>query len=354
MSSTIAHSLARDSECAEHRLNLVNKAEQDPTWQLEYKNSFTNTERLCDELGLNFEHLHISSEAQKQFQLRAPKSYVERMQKSNPMDPLLLQVLPTSHEDKNVEGYIKDPVGDMQSITSPGLLQKYNGRALLLATSRCAIHCRYCFRRHFPYTTQNPRQDTWTQALQQLQQDSSITEVILSGGDPLVLDDSELQKLVNKLEAIDHIKRLRIHTRFPVVIPNRICPELLSWIKNTRLKVVMVLHINHAQEINSSLESKILKLKQLDCTMLNQSVLLKNVNDNAECLINLSEALFEAGVLPYYLHLLDKVAGAAHFDIPEKQATNLMTKISQQLPGYLVPKLVKEITGKHAKTLISY
>lgn len=366
MSSTNLHSLARDYVITEHRLEPGlepglkpglepdNECVENSSWQQEYKNSFTNAKQLCQALELNIGQLPISAAAEKQFQLRAPKSYVERMHKSDPNDPLLLQVLPTTYEDNSVDGYLKDPVGDLQSIKTPGLLQKYNGRALLLATSRCAVHCRYCFRRHFPYSTQNPRHDAWTQALQQLQQDQSITEIILSGGDPLVLDDAELMKLVAKLESIKHIKKLRIHTRLPVVIPNRICNALLSWIDNSRLNIIMVLHINHAQEINVPLKKKLQQLKNLNCTLLNQSVLLKNVNDSKSNLINLSEALFDAGVLPYYLHLLDKVEGAAHFDVSEKQAIKLMRQITMHLPGYLVPKLVKELAGEHSKTLINY
>jgi EF-P beta-lysylation protein EpmB len=249
---------------------------------------------------------------------------------------------------------LKDPVGDLHNIKAPGLLQKYNGRALLLTTSRCAIHCRYCFRRHFPYSSQNPRHDSWNQALLELQQDSSITEVILSGGDPLVLDDSELTKLIKKLEAIEHVKKLRIHTRLPVVIPSRINDELLTWINCSRLRIIMVLHINHAQEINNELSDNLNKLDKNNCTLLNQSVLLRNINDQASSLIELSEALFNAGVLPYYLHLLDKVDGAAHFDVSEEKARTLMQKVSHQLPGYLVPKLVKEVAGEKAKSLISY
>lgn len=323
-------------------------------WQQEYKTSFTSIEQLCQNLELKIEQLPISIQAHKQFQLRVPQSYVARIQKSNPQDPLLLQVLPTSDEEKSEDGFLKDPVGDLQNIKAPGLLQKYNGRALLLATSRCAIHCRYCFRRHFPYSSQNPRHDSWNQALLELQQDPSITEVILSGGDPLVLDDSELTKLIKKLEAIEHVKKLRIHTRLPVVIPSRINDELLAWIKNSRLRVIMVLHINHAQEINDELSDKLNKLDKNNCTLLNQSVLLRNINDHASSLIELSEALFNAGVLPYYLHLLDKVDGAAHFDVSEEKARALMREVSHQLPGYLVPKLVKEVSGEQAKSLISY
>ncbi len=352
MSSTNAYSLTRDDSCSkdEQETNFIDA----PNWQLEYKTSITDIDQLCDELRLKKEQLPISAQASHNFSLRVPHSYIDRMQKNNPYDPLLLQILPTNHEDNHIEGYIKDPVSDLQSIKAPGLLQKYNGRALLLATSRCAVHCRYCFRRHFPYSSQNPRHNNWEHALLEIEQDKNITEIILSGGDPLVLDDSILCKLVGKLESIQHIKRLRIHTRLPVVIPNRICKELLAWIKNTRLKVIMVLHINHAQEINTPLQNKLKKLQDIHCTLLNQSVLLKNVNHCASTLIQLSEALFNAGVLPYYLHLLDKVDGAAHFDVCKDDACELMREISKHLPGYLVPKLVNEIPGKTSKSLINF
>ena len=360
MSSSNIHSLTRDCSSPKDEQDSKITIRPVPTtqfssdWQLEYKTSITNIEQLCRTLGLKVEQLPISCQANQQFQLRVPQNYVERMQHANPSDPLLLQVLPTNSEDIHIEGYSKDPVADLQSIKTPGLLQKYNGRALLLVTSRCAIHCRYCFRRHFPYSAQNPRHDSWTQAVQELQRDRSITEIILCGGDPLVLNDTELLKLISKLESIEHIQRLRIHTRLPVVIPNRINDELLNWIENTRLKVVMVLHINHAQEINHHLHDNLQRLKNLNCILLNQSVLLRNVNNNASSLINLSETLFNAGVLPYYLHLLDKVEGAKHFDVSEENARKLMQEITMHLPGYLVPKLVKEIPGEHSKSLISY
>lgn len=362
MSSSNTPSLARDRSSPHTKGQHVASVEIRPntnkppvsSWQLEYKTSITNVALLCQTLGLEIEQLPISYQANKQFQLRAPQSYVKRMQHNNPNDPLLLQVLPTSNEETHIDGYLKDPVGDLQSVKSPGLLHKYNGRALLLATSRCAIHCRYCFRRHFPYSTQNPRGDSWAQTIQELQQDQSISEVILSGGDPLVLDDSELTKLITRLEPIAHIKRLRIHTRLPVVIPNRINDELLNWISHTRLQVIMVLHVNHANEINIEMHEGLQKLKDINCTLLNQSVLLRNVNDHPTSLINLSESLFSAGVLPYYLHLLDKVEGAAHFDVSEDNAQTLMREISKHLPGYLVPKLVREIASAKSKSLISY
>ncbi len=354
MSSSNTYSLTRDCSSSQHKDQQELGIKVESNWQLEYKTSITDVELLCQTLGLKIEQLPISYKANKQFQLRVPQSYVERMQHGNPSDPLLLQVLPTQHEETQVAGYLKDPVGDLLSIKSPGLLQKYNGRALLLATSRCAINCRYCFRRHFPYSTQNPRHDSWAKSTQELEHDRSISEVILSGGDPLVLDDSELTKLIAKLEPIEHIKRLRIHTRLPVVIPNRINDELLNWVNNTRLQVIMVLHINHANEINTQMHKKLQKLKDLNCVLLNQSVLLKNINDQSSSLINLSEALFSAGVLPYYLHLLDKVDGAAHFDVCENSARQLMREIAKHLPGYLVPKLVREIANKQSKSVISY
>ena len=354
LSLTRDHSSPKDIAGIELSKTPQSAMKEMPKWQQEYKTSFTNIEQLCQTLELNIDQLPISENANKQFPLRVPQSYVARMQKSNPNDPLLLQVLPIADEDNNILGYTNDPVGDLQSIKTPGLLQKYKGRALLLVTSLCAIHCRYCFRRHFPYSSHNPRQDHWNLALEELRQDQSISEVILSGGDPLVLNDLELTKLINQLENIPHLKRLRIHTRLPVVIPNRIDNELLTWIENSHLQIIMVLHINHAQEINNELCQKLTKLNDINCTLLNQSVLLKGVNEDASSLIELSETLFDAGVLPYYLHLLDKVDGAEHFDIAEEMAITLMREVSHQLPGYLVPKLVREISGKKAKQLICY
>jgi len=354
MSVSNSHSLARDANFEEYSLEVIPNVYKHSEWQLEYKNSVTNTEDLLKRLAISSEKLSISSKAQLQFPIRVPESYVRRMQKSNPNDPLLLQVLPSVHEDKITPGFTNDPVGDLESIKTPGLLQKYNGRALVLATSLCAIHCRYCFRRHFPYSEQNARQNNWDQALQQLQKSTNISEVILSGGDPLMLDDTILAKFIKELELIPHIKRLRIHTRLPVVIPKRVENGLLSWLSTTRLQVIMVTHINHAQEINEDLKVSLLKLKRAKCTLLNQSVLLKNINDSASDIITLSEALFSAEVLPYYLHLLDKVEGAAHFEVDKQEASALMREVSKHLPGYLVPKLAQEQAGKHSKTLVFY
>ncbi len=324
------------------------------SWQQQYKESICDVETLCKALELDSKELRFSTKANQQFPMRVPWSYVQRMQKANPKDPLLLQVLPQNLEDKLVEGFQSDPVGDLSSVISPGLLQKYQGRVLLMATSRCAIHCRYCFRRHFPYSSQNPRFDAWESAINQIAEDNSINEVILSGGDPLVIEDNELEKLVKQLELIPHIKRLRLHTRLPVVIPARITTRMIEWINNTSLKTVIVLHINHPNEINKELQQVLQKLITHNCLLLNQSVLMKNINDRAETLIQLSEALFDSEILPYYLHILDKVQGAAHFEVSEANARKLMREMASALPGYLVPKLTKEEHGANSKTWLGF
>ncbi len=323
-------------------------------WLHQYKNSITSIESLCKELEIHANQLPFSVPAHQQFHLRVTKSYIQRMQKSNPHDPLLLQVLPHVHEENKVLGYYTDPVGDLESCKSPGLIKKYNGRALLLTTSRCAVHCRYCFRRHFPYTLHNPRKDDWHLAINKINSDTSIEEVILSGGDPLVLPEENLVKIFKQLETIDHVKRLRIHTRLPVVIPDRINNNFLQLINNTNLQIIIVLHLNHYQELDCYLKNKLRELSSAKCILLNQSVLLKNINDNVNTLTKLSEALIEATVLPYYLHILDKVQGAAHFNVTEEQARKIMSTVATKLPGYLVPRLVKEQSGHPAKTLIAF
>ena len=353
MSSTNVYSLTRDNQNLAN-LNIVNKAGSTETWMSEYKTAICNLNELCKELKLDINTLPVDTTTQDTFPLRVPRSYVKRMQKSNPDDPLLLQVLPNQLENETVTGFSNDPVGDLTSVKSSGLLKKYNGRALLIASSRCAIHCRYCFRQHFPYSNQNPRTDAWSKAIKELEKDKSINEVILSGGDPLVLSDQHLEKLVKKLEVIQHITTLRIHTRVPVVIPNRINESLISWMKSTRLKVIVVLHINHAQEINHELKAKLDMLTKINCVLLNQCVLLRNINSDAKSLIQLSKKLFSANVLPYYIHMLDKVAGAAHFEVAESEACCLMREVSKKLPGYLVPKLVREVSGEASKRIINY
>jgi len=235
----------------------------------------------------------------------------------------------------------------------PGVLHKYHGRVLLMATGACAVHCRYCFRRHFPYAEANPVVDRWRQALDYIAGDDSIAEVILSGGDPLSMSDRRLADLTRRLDAIPHLRRLRLHTRLPIVLPERVNDELLDWLGATRLKTAVVVHANHANEIDSSVIAALSRLKASGAELLNQSVLLRGVNDSTEALMALSEKLFEAGVLPYYLHLLDKVQGAAHFEVEETAARCLMAELSRQVPGYLVPRLVREIPGAPGKVFMT-
>jgi EF-P beta-lysylation protein EpmB len=274
------------------------------------------------------------------------------MRRGDAHDPLLRQVLPLGLELDAAPGYGRDPVGDLDSRAGPGVLHKYRGRALLVTTGACAINCRYCFRRHFPYEEENASRGGFAPALEALRSDTSITEVILSGGDPLTLGDRRLAALFGELASIAHLRRVRLHTRLPVVLPGRIAAGFLEPWSAVRLQKVVVVHANHANEIDGSVREAFARLAAAGSTLLNQSVLLRGINDDAEVLAELSETLFAAGVLPYYLHLLDRVAGAAHFDVPEQAARELWSDLSARLPGYLVPRLVREIPGAPAKTML--
>lgn len=286
------------------------------------------------------------------FRFKVPRSYIARMQPGNAEDPLLLQVWPGVAEALKDPRFGPDPVGDGAARCGPGVLQKYAGRALLTVTGACALHCRYCFRRHFPYASENPLGAAWPATLAQLRAMPDLDEVILSGGDPLVLGDHRLAQVVGDLEQLPALHRLRIHTRLPVVLPSRVDAALCAWIAATRLQVVVVVHANHAQEIDSSVQQACRALAGAGATLLNQSVLLRGINDTLPALTQLSARLFAAGVLPYYLHLLDRVAGAAHFEVPEDRARTLYGQLCAALPGYLVPRLVRETPGAAAKTLV--
>lgn len=312
----------------------------------------SDADKLLSQLGLANELVAIDQDKIRQFPLRVPQSYVNKMRYGDRADPLLRQVFPMIDESYQADGFSTDPVGDQLAVTAPGILQKYQGRALLVTTGACAIHCRYCFRRHFPYADSNPLASHWQQTLEQLRADKTVTEVILSGGDPLSLNDDKLAKLVSDLETLPHLKRLRIHTRLPVVLPERIDAHLIRWLSHCKLKVVMVIHANHANEIDDTAAQALSQLQQAGCQLLNQTVLLKGINDSVASLVALSERLSEANIMPYYLHLLDKVAGAQHFDVAEARALELMDEIRKILPGYLVPRLVREIQGETSKTLI--
>ncbi len=322
-------------------------------WQISLANAVKDPEELLKQLGLSNSLSVIEGKLINKFPLKVPQNYINKMRYGDKDDPLLRQVFPLLDESINVENYIADPVGDSLAITSPGVLQKYHGRALLVTTGACAIHCRYCFRRHYPYSDNNPLSSQWLETLTILRSDTSITEVILSGGDPLVLTDTKLATMVVDLEKIPHIKRLRIHTRLPIVLPERIDSLLLGWLKKTALQIIMVVHANHANEIDEAVANALDDLRHVGCRLLNQAVLLKGVNDNAEDLIDLSERLNDVQVLPYYLHLLDPVAGASHFNVAENIGITLIEKMRQNLPGYLVPRLVREQQGKQSKTIIS-
>ena len=276
------------------------------------------------------------------------------MEKGNPFDPLLLQVLPFACENATHAGYRPDPVQDLHAVVAPGTLQKYQHRVLLITTGACAIHCRYCFRRHFPYSKENAGSSQWQQALDYLRAHPRITEVILSGGDPLVLSDRRLATLCRELIAVEHIERLRIHTRFPIVVPSRITTQLLDWLGTLGKPVVFVIHCNHANELGTHTVQALHKLRRAGVLLLNQSVLLRGINDRAETLTLLSEKLLAGGVLPYYLHLPDPVTGPAHFDVSADSATRLLSQLSASLPGYLVPRLVKEVAGATSKILLNH
>jgi len=328
------------------------KGSEGPGWQQLLADAVSDPRELCTLLELDSALVLPAVAAAKDFALRVPRSYVARMRKGDPNDPLLLQVLPVAAETEVVEGFVTDPVGDMDRRAAQGLLHKYRGRALLVATGACAVHCRYCFRRHFPYGEESALQQGWLGAIEHLRADPTISEVILSGGDPWSLSDRRLKQLTDELQAIPHIRRLRVHTRYPIVLPERIDSGLLDWLHGVRLQKVVVMHANHAHEIDESVRRACGKLSAAGVTLLNQSVLLKGVNDSVDALAELSEALFETHVLPYYLHVLDKVRGAAHFDLPESRALQLHQELTARLPGYLVPKLVREIAGAPAKTAV--
>lgn len=329
-----------------------NKAE---SWTQELASAFTQPAELLAFLGLD-DRPHLVSQANKAntlFKMRVPLSYAQKMQPNNERDPLLKQVLPMGEEFFSPDGYMSDPVGDTEAEKTTGLLHKYKGRVLLVTTGICAVNCRYCFRREYPYETNSASQSQWDDAFEYIAGDDSIKEVILSGGDPLTLSDKRLGKLFERIHTIKHIKRIRIHTRLPVVLPARITPKLLQLCQNSPCQIIMVVHCNHANEIQKQEENVFNALNSHGVTCLNQAVLLKDINDSVQVLCDLSERLFGVGVMPYYLHVLDKVKGASHFDCPRSHALNLIEQLKAELPGYLVPKLVQEIAGEPNKTEVT-
>lgn len=316
---------------------------------LTYPSTFTQINDLLDFLDLDRAQLTDLDPAPPGFGLRVPRAFAERMQRGDPADPLLRQVLPLTLERQAVDGYIADPVADAAAERAPGLLVKYAGRALLLVTGACALHCRYCFRRHFPYQDFGPSPARLERALTEIARDPQLTEVVLSGGDPLLLDVARLNDLIERLEQIPTLTRLRLHSRVPVAIPSRLSPHLAERLSASRLQSTLVIHANHAHELDASVCRVLHDWRAAGVTLLNQSVLLRGVNDCADSLIALSERLFTCGVLPYYLHALDPVAGSAHFQVSDATAKLLLETVRARLPGYLVPRLVRELPGDYAK-----
>ena len=321
-------------------------------WKKELANAITNPAILLQKLGLESYLPEIDKHAT--FKCLVTQSFIDKMEVGNIDDPLLRQVLPLDEENNSRTQQLgtDDPVGDISAMTSPGLLHKYHGRALLISTGACAIHCRYCFRRHYPYQQASCANSSISETIRYLRQHPEIDEIILSGGDPLVMDNEKLARLITKLEIVPQLKTLRIHTRLPLVLADRIDHGLLQLLNKSRLQPVMVIHANHANELQHRENHKLQQLHDAGVTLLNQSVLLKGINDDAATLVELSKRLLQCKTLPYYLHLLDPVNGAMHFSVDEKSALKLITQLEHVLPGYLVPKLVREIAGKQSKTAI--
>ncbi len=309
----------------------------------------TELDQLLAMLDLPNDLLQEVNIPMHQFPLRVPVEFVKRMQKGDPNDPLLKQVLPVKYENESVINFTKDPLGESGANKIPGLLHKYHGRVLVTLAGSCVVNCRYCFRRHFPYEDNQITKDRWREILNYIKKDASIKEVIFSGGDPLLVKDGKLKSLVHDLENISHLTTLRIHSRIPIMTPSRITDEFVEMLSGLRLQSVIVTHCNHAQEIDSSVVRAISKLKNSGVTVLNQAVLLKGVNDSVKVLKDLSEAIFAAGAIPYYLHALDKVQGAAHFDVSIEEGRRLIAELEGLVPGYLVPTLVCEEAGAKSK-----
>ncbi|NLO79874.1 MAG: EF-P beta-lysylation protein EpmB [Xanthomonadaceae bacterium] len=324
-----------------------------PRWQQELADAIRDPAELLSLLELDPALLPAAQAAAAQFPLRVPRGFVARMRPGDPHDPLLRQVLPLADELRPAQDYLVDPVGDLEAMRAGGVLHKYHGRVLLVITGACAIHCRYCFRRHFPYAEANAAAGGFAAALDYIRARPDISEVILSGGDPLVLNDRRLSELARQLAAIPHLRRLRIHSRLPIVLPSRIDADLLDWLTGTRLQPVLVVHANHPRELSDEVAAAAARLRERGVTLLNQAVLLAGVNDDAEVLVELSERLFALGILPYYLHALDRVQGASHFN-SDQALRSLLPKLRARLPGYLVPRAVREEPGRASKTPLPY
>lgn len=319
------------------------------SWRKALARAIRDPDALCDRLGLDADTREAARRASARFPLLVTESYLSRIRPGDPDDPLLLQILPRNEEEVPASGFVADPVGDLASRPVEGLLHKYQSRALFVTTGVCAIHCRYCFRRHFPYDETPRGIERWTPALDYLASDPEIDEVILSGGDPLTLTDDWLGRLVDRISAIPHVRRLRIHTRLPIVLPERVDEALLGLLTGGRLTPIMVVHANHANEIDTDCAAALRRLVRAGVPTLNQAVLLRGVNDSAAALETLCRRLVDLGVMPYYLHQLDRVDGAAHFEVPVRDGLAMVEELGARLPGYALPRYVREIPGAPGK-----
>ncbi|PKH70572.1 EF-P beta-lysylation protein EpmB [Stenotrophomonas sp. Betaine-02u-21] len=318
-------------------------------WQQLWRQAIRDPAELLSRLGLEPAALGVSEAALQQFAQRVPEGFVARMRHGDPHDPLLRQVLPIDAEMRQVPGFSLDAVGDGAAKKATGVIQKYRGRALLVTTGSCAINCRYCFRRHFDYGTENAAKGGWQDAVRAIAEDPGIDEVILSGGDPLSLATHKLVELTDALRAIPHLRRLRIHSRLPVVLPERVDEDLVAWLGSLPWPLAFVIHANHANEFDASVDAALARLRAAGAQLLNQAVLLRGVNDSEDALAALSERSFAAGVMPYYLYQLDRVEGVAHFEVDDATAKALIAALTARLSGYLVPKLVRELPGDPSK-----
>lgn len=319
-------------------------------WRQAMKAAIRDPDELCQFVGLDDRWREPARRASRQFPVFAPLEFLARVVPGDPYDPLLRQVLPLGEETEEIAGFSSDPVGDGMARKESGLLQKYAGRALLITTGACAIHCRYCFRRHYPYDETPRSLDAWAPALDRIAADPGIEEILLSGGDPLTIVDEQLSALAEKIAAIPHVNRLRLHTRLPIVIPQRVDTMLLGWLRATRLAPIMVVHANHPAEIDADVAASLTRLVDAGIPVLNQAVLLRGVNDNVETLAELSRRLVNLRIMPYYLHQLDRVVGAAHFEVPTSFGRTVVEELEARLPGYAVPRYVQEIQGATSKT----
>ncbi|MCI0654303.1 MAG: EF-P beta-lysylation protein EpmB [Methylococcaceae bacterium] len=318
---------------------------QAPSWQEELANSFQNVEQLFEYLGLDPRGLPPTQSASNPFPFKVTRSFAEKIERGNINDPLLKQILPSMAELTNPPDFVDNPVGDLEAIATPGLLHKYYSRVLLITTGTCAVNCRYCFRRNYPYSGNQLGISGRAEALRYIESRVKIKEVILSGGDPLVLANPGLEQLIGAIAAIQHVERLRIHTRIPSVLPARIDPDLVRILETTRLKTVVVTHINHPREIDAKVRIAVASLLDAGVRVLNQAVLLKGINDDPEILSELLETAFDAGIHPYYLHMLDRATGTAHFEVAQDYSLYLEKTLRNNLPGYLLPRFVREVVG---------